>query len=277
MHKVFISYHHKDQEYKDELVRMGERRGLFIDRSVDTGDISDQLSDQAIREKIRDNYLRDSTVTIVLVGQETRKRKHVDWEIYSSMFDGQINKKSGVFVVNLPSVTQEQIFFSATNDEEKKTLYPEISHNQWITSNSPHELKEKFPYMPARIIGNLIKPEAKVSVARGDKSKPLGLGGGWLPGGDNIHKPLGLGGGSWLPGRYKIRRPISLGIGSSLFGWDKIEERISLGRGRHPLISVTSWDKICEPKNLKFLVEATFADRDKCQYDLGSPMKRNNS
>ena len=76
---------------------------VFIDRSVDTGDISDDLDDQTIREKIRDEYLRDSSVTILLVGTETKNRKHIDWEVYSSMIDGRVNKKSGILVVNLPS------------------------------------------------------------------------------------------------------------------------------------------------------------------------------
>ena len=76
------------------------RPSLFIDTSVDTGGISDSLSDESIREKIRDEYLRDSTVTIVLVGTETKRRKHIDWEIYSSMYDGAVNKKSGVLVLN---------------------------------------------------------------------------------------------------------------------------------------------------------------------------------
>ena len=94
MHKVFISYHHeRDQNHKNELVKLGDRNGLFVDMSVDTGDISDYLSDESIREKIRDEYLRDSTVTIVLVGTETKRRKHVDWEIYSSMYDGTVNKE----------------------------------------------------------------------------------------------------------------------------------------------------------------------------------------
>ena len=66
MHKVFISYHHlNDQWYKDELVRIGEQNAIFIDASVDTGDIQDHLTDEVIRQKIRDEYLRDSTVTIL--------------------------------------------------------------------------------------------------------------------------------------------------------------------------------------------------------------------
>ena len=103
MHKTFISYHHaNDQDYKEELVRLGRRYRIFIDQSVDTGDISENLKDEVIREKIRDEYLRDSTITIVLIGLETKGRKHVDWESYSSMINGKVNKQSGLLVVNLP-------------------------------------------------------------------------------------------------------------------------------------------------------------------------------
>ena len=60
MHKVFVSYHHKnDQFYKNELIKFGKTFGVFIDRSVDTEGISENLSDQAIRTKIRDEYLQD--------------------------------------------------------------------------------------------------------------------------------------------------------------------------------------------------------------------------
>ena len=93
-HKVFISYHHEnDQWAKDALLECNEEHNIFIDAPVDTGDISDKLSDEQIRIKIRDEYLRDSTVTILLVGTETKNRKHIDWELYSSMIDGAKNKK----------------------------------------------------------------------------------------------------------------------------------------------------------------------------------------
>ena len=88
-HKVFISYHHgNDQAHKEALTEFNDKYGVFTDASVDSGDIDDELDDEAIREKIRDEYLQDSSVTIVLVGTETRRRKHVDWEIYSSMRSG---------------------------------------------------------------------------------------------------------------------------------------------------------------------------------------------
>ena len=166
MHKAFISYHHgKDQYHKERLLEINRQYQIFVDQSVDTGDISDDLDDSAIREKIRDEYLRDSTVTIVLVGLETCKRKHVDWEIYSSMFDGRINKRSGVLVVNLPS-TYSNLYW-AVHEGEKEVVYPEIS--DWISIDSWEGLKSRYPHMPDRIIDNLLKQDAKVSVASWSK------------------------------------------------------------------------------------------------------------
>ncbi len=166
-HKVFISYHHSnDQLYKEALLRLNEKNDIFIDASVDTGDIDDSLDDEAIRQKIRDEYLKDSSVTIVLVGVETKKRKHVDWEIYSSMFNGRINKQSGVLVINLP-LTGCTYYTAAHGDVEKTTIYPENS--SWISVTSRDEYENRYPYMPARIIDNLLKKGAKVSVTNWDK------------------------------------------------------------------------------------------------------------
>ena len=203
MHKVFISYYHKDdQYYKNELVEFAERNSIFIDASVDTGDIDDDLSDERIREIIRDEYLRDSTVTIVLVGTETKRRKHVDWEIYSSMFDGTVNKKSGIMVLNLPETYEPGISDLGTvaHDGEKGSVYLDVT--SWKTIDSRDEYERRYPYMPDRIIDNLLKPEAKISVAP----------------------------------------------------WKRI--------------NVTT---------LKFLVDAAFEDRGRCEYDLSQRMRRHNS
>ncbi len=162
MHKVFISYHHQnDQDYKGKLVKMAHQHKIFIDKSVDTGDIDESLADERIREIIRDKYLRDSTVTIVLVGPDTRRRKHVDWEIYSSMFDGKVNKKSGILVVSLPGTSD---YFTAPRKLEKTKIYPDIK--QWIKVSTRAEYERRYPHMPARIIDNLLEREAKISVVR---------------------------------------------------------------------------------------------------------------
>ena len=162
MHKVFVSYHHEnDQWYKEELVRLAHYYRIFIDRSVDTGDISDTLSDEAIREQIRDDYLRDSTVTIVLVGTQTKNRKHVDWEIYSSMFDGRVNKKSGILVVQLPSTGCSRVF-APRGEDEKRLVYPEIA--RWVAVDGRTQAERDYPSLPDRILDNMTESNVKISV-----------------------------------------------------------------------------------------------------------------
>ena len=81
-------------------------------------------------------------------------------------------------------------------------LYPSTS--SWTTIKSREEYVSRYPYLPDRIIDNLMKPEAKISVVN----------------------------------------------------WDKIAENID---------------------HLVFLIDATFNDKAKCQYDLSRPMRRRDS
>ncbi len=161
MHNVFVSYHHaNDQFYKNELIRLNGIYKIFRDYSVDLGDISDTLPAESIRTKIRDEYLRDSTVTILLVGTATWGRKHIDWELYSSMRDGVVNKKSGIIVVSLPSTGMTQCT-AGHGLYEKQSIYPE--HNSW-TSLDRTGYESRYQLMPDRIIDNLVSEKAKISV-----------------------------------------------------------------------------------------------------------------
>lgn len=165
-HKVFISYHHaNDQWYKEELLRLNIIHDIFIDGSVDTGYIDDNLPSETIRQIIRDSYLADSTVTILLVGTETKNRMHIDWELKSSMINGSVNKKSGILVITLPSTGCT--YYTATHKDEKEIIYPE--NNTWISIGDRTEYERRYPYLPARIIDNLLKTEAKISVVTWNK------------------------------------------------------------------------------------------------------------
>lgn len=160
MHKVFISFHHdNDQWYKDELVRWGTKNKIFEDGSVDLGEIPGDWEPQQIREYIRDEHLRDTSITILLVGTETKNRKHIDWELYSSMYDGKRNKKSGILVINLPSVNCQ--YHTLCSQEEKDTILP---GKNWIVINNRTEFERRYPYMPARIIDNLIQNGVNISI-----------------------------------------------------------------------------------------------------------------
>ena len=104
-HKVFVSYHHaNDQCYKDRFETLFVKiYDTMVSKSVEEGDIDPNLKTDTIRQKIRDEYLQDSTVTVVLIGSETWKRKHVDWEIASSIRDTEYNPRSGLLGIVLPS------------------------------------------------------------------------------------------------------------------------------------------------------------------------------
>lgn len=105
-HKVFVSYHHSndDQQYRECFEHLFVRHhDIMVSKSVQMGDINVNLQTDTIRQKIRDEYLRDSTVTLVLIGKETWKRKHVDWEIGASIRTTQYNPRSGLLGIFLPT------------------------------------------------------------------------------------------------------------------------------------------------------------------------------
>ena len=101
-HKVFASFHHRDDAYKNEFVAMMGKD--IVDKSVNDGDIDDRrIATDTIRRKIRDEFIRDATVTVVLVGRCTWQRKHVDWEIGSSLRATKLNSRCGLLGLLLPS------------------------------------------------------------------------------------------------------------------------------------------------------------------------------
>jgi len=99
-HKVFISYHHKNDSYYKE--RFEELFGeVFILKSVNDGDIDSDNSDEYIKRLIQKDYLSDTSVLIVLVGSATKCRKHVDWEI-SAALNKKVNGYSGLLALCIP-------------------------------------------------------------------------------------------------------------------------------------------------------------------------------
>lgn len=87
--KTFLSYHHKrDQKYKIYFENLfGD---LIVNKSVEDGDINSDISAEYIKQLIQKQYLYDTTVLVVLIGEKTKCRKHVDWEI-----SGALNRKVG--------------------------------------------------------------------------------------------------------------------------------------------------------------------------------------
>lgn len=167
MTKAFISYHHRnDQQYREHLSHLANVYGAFDDQSVEVGEIDESYPPQSIRRFIRDNYLRDTEVTILLCGTETRFRKHVDWELKSSMIDGAINRRSGVLVIDLPSTRSTSCHASLPG--EKQVIYPDY-RGRWMHVDNKADYFSRYPDMPERIIDNLAKPGVKLSVVPWDR------------------------------------------------------------------------------------------------------------
>ncbi len=122
-HKVFVSYYHEDDEkYRNKFEELfGD---IYVSKSVDEGDIDPNLNVEYVRQKIRDEYLKDSTVTVVLVGNNTWKRKHVDWEISSSIRHTEKNPRSGLIGILLPTYTR-----SSSDKYSSYTIPPRLWDN----------------------------------------------------------------------------------------------------------------------------------------------------
>jgi hypothetical protein len=124
-HKVFVSYHHieHDQTYRNQFEALfAKHYQIMVSKSVQIGDINPSIQTDTVRQKIRDEYLRDSTVTVVLIGQHTWQRKHVDWEISSSIRSTLYNSRSGLLGIFLPS-------YSMGNRFNPKTIPPRLYSN----------------------------------------------------------------------------------------------------------------------------------------------------
>lgn len=111
--KVFISYHHVDQDEVQEFIDTFDHdHNIFIRRAlgVDMADdiINSNNTDYVMR-RIKYNYLGDSTVTIVLIGKCTWARRYVDWEIQASLRRGENITPNGLLGIVLPSAKRNPI------------------------------------------------------------------------------------------------------------------------------------------------------------------------
>lgn len=120
-HKVFISFHHNDEAHRNEFE---EQFGhLFISKAVQDGDIDPDNSAEYTSRLINDDYISDSSVVIALYGAETRKRKHVDWEI-SAGLSKKVGGHSGLTVIILP--TFPVVPFDQFGNYKEEMLFPHL-------------------------------------------------------------------------------------------------------------------------------------------------------
>lgn len=100
--KVFVSYHHEYDQWWANFFsnQYAERYDIFYDSSLD--DEIDSEDPEYINRAIRENYIVGTSITIVLCGAETWKRRYVDWEIYSTL-----HHKHALLGVALPTAVRD--------------------------------------------------------------------------------------------------------------------------------------------------------------------------
>lgn len=112
-HKVFMSHHHDDQDEVEEFIETFDyERKVFITRALGAGmeqDIIDSSDTDYVMRRIRQLYLRDSTVTVILIGKCTWARRYVDWETQASLRHGATVTANGLLGIVLPSAGKNPI------------------------------------------------------------------------------------------------------------------------------------------------------------------------
>lgn len=104
-HRCFVSYHVADQDEVEQFIK--DYGTEFIPTVVGvTADDDFVNSDDTdyIMNRIREEYLGSTTVTMVMIGGCTWARRFVDWEIYASLRAYNTYPISGLVAISLPSM-----------------------------------------------------------------------------------------------------------------------------------------------------------------------------
>lgn len=98
--KCFLSYHAEDKAAVDQFC--ADFEGDFIRRGSDMDeDIINSSDTDYVMRQIRERFLKDSTVTIVLIGACTWARRYVDWETQASLRKPSSGNPNGLLAIQL--------------------------------------------------------------------------------------------------------------------------------------------------------------------------------
>jgi len=154
--KIFISYHHEgDQYYYDVFSELFcDQLDLVYDHSLDR--LIESRDPDYVMRRIRENFLRGASVTIVLCGAETYLRKYVDWEICTSL-----NQEMGLIGVQLPTLLPDIGNIVYVPDR----LYDNIQSGYAIWTNWIY-ITSTIPSLVKNIEASLIKPKRLIVNSR---------------------------------------------------------------------------------------------------------------
>lgn len=139
-HKCFISFKREDEVYKRAIqCWCAADKVDMIDKSLNEA-IDSENPDYVMR-KIREDYLSDSTVTILLIGMHSaeilgeEEQQYIKRELQASLYDGDGNARNGVLGVVLPEMYNTIYKGNYVCSRCKK------NHN-WVAINDDTVIKE---------------------------------------------------------------------------------------------------------------------------------------
>ena len=104
--RVFISHFSGDNNEVDAFIKIFANQENvftpFVLGANDNDDFINSTDTDYVMTQIRKKYLLDTTVTIVLIGSCTHSRRYIDWEIKSSLRQGDYTP-NGLIGILLPS------------------------------------------------------------------------------------------------------------------------------------------------------------------------------
>ena len=122
-HRCFISFKKEDEAYKKEIQRwVDDNKVDMIDKSLDTPIDSDD--EEYIMQKIRADYLSDSTVTIFLIGLRSAEnfgwfeQRFIKRELQASLYNGKGNTRNGILGVVLPNMTNYCLLYTSPSPRD---------------------------------------------------------------------------------------------------------------------------------------------------------------
>jgi hypothetical protein len=99
--RVFVSYHHRGDQYwyNQFSTSFGSIYDVICDRSLERRIESEDP--RYVDRRIRERFIVGTSLTIVLCGRDSWKRKYVDWEIYATLYC-----RHALLGIVLPTVTR---------------------------------------------------------------------------------------------------------------------------------------------------------------------------
>lgn len=142
--KVFISHYKGDKDEIEAFIKkFATEENVFIPKVLganDNDNFIDSTNTDYVMTQIKNKYLDDSTVTIVLVGSCTHGRRYVDWELKSSLRQGSYTP-NGVMGIILPS-KGKNAYLPPRLEANWEKGHGNCYARYWIYPSSPKELHD---------------------------------------------------------------------------------------------------------------------------------------